>query len=102
VARARLGDDGQRDRALVGRGGEIGGADGVTVHRRVVESRYRLGALDRLGQHSAERLAHRNRLRSERRRSVEHQPARLVDLGQLPCHGFFAQQRIRRARPGAE
>ena len=58
----------------------VGGADRVAVHRRVVETGHRVGADDVLGERPAERVGDRDRLRAERRRALEHQPAGGVDL----------------------
>ena len=53
--------------------GEVGGADGVAVHRRAVEARDRIGAGDVLRQHPPERVARPDPLR--RRAAPRRAPA---------------------------
>ncbi len=54
-ARGERRNDFQFDR----RAGRVGGAHGETVHRGVVERRYRLVGRDRLGEHAANRVVDR-------------------------------------------
>ena len=55
-----LAGDGEPRRRLLGGARDIGRADGVAVHRRVVPGRQRHGRDDRPRQHAAERRVHRH------------------------------------------
>jgi len=81
VAGARLAGQGQRDRSLRRRRGQVLGADGVAVHRRIVEALQSRVRDDVLGQVEAERLAQRHLDRGQRRGGGEHRGAGVLERG---------------------
>ena len=79
VPRGDVAVDREGDGGLRGGAGELGGAHGVPVHRRVVEARQVDGGDDVLGEHEPQRRPDRDGRRRQRPDEVEHGGAVLRD-----------------------